>query len=87
MNEKRTAILHSRIGALAERCVYVGFAIQAKFRGRDSDDGVRFALIDKSVPDRFFASTEAALPQAVADDRDRCRVWLVVLRQKCATLD
>src|SRR5271166_23406 len=87
MNEKRAAIPHSRLGVLAERRVYVGLAIHAKPCGRDSDDGVRFPLQNKPLPDRFFASAEAALPQTVADDRDRCCAGLVFLRQKCATFD
>src|SRR5713101_4389553 len=69
MNEKRSAILHSRIRALAERRVYIGVAIHAKSCGRDSDDRVRLPLQNKVLPDRFFASAEAALTQNVTDER------------------
>src|SRR6266851_5863048 len=81
------AIPHSRVRALAERRVYVGFATYAKSVGSDPDDGVRFSLQNKPLPDRFFASAKAALPQTVADDRDRYCAGLVLLRQKCTTFD
>jgi len=87
MNEKRAAHLHSRLGALAERRVDIGVAIQAKSCGRDSDDGVGFSVNDKLLPDCFWTSAETALPQTIANDRDRCCARLVFLWQKCATLD
>ena len=87
MNEKRSAILHSRVRVLAKRRIYVGLAIQPKSCASDTDDGVGFPLPNKVLPDRFSASAEAALPQTVADDRNRCRAGLVFCRQKRATFD
>src|SRR5580704_40696 len=87
MNEKRAAILHSRLRSLAERRVDVDLVLHAKPGGRDSDDGVRFPLEDKLLPDCLSASAETAAPQTIADDRDRRCARLVFLRQKRATFD
>src|SRR5258708_28174410 len=60
MNEKRGAIRHSRLRALAERRVYVSLAIQPKPCGRDSDDRVRFSLEDNLLLEPFWTSAETA---------------------------
>src|SRR5579862_6973068 len=77
MNEPRPTILHPGIRILTEGRDDIGGSLETESRRSDADDRIRFAAIDQRTADGGFVAAEPALPQAVADHRDRRRALLV----------
>src|SRR5437870_1392137 len=82
MDESRLTIPHPSLGVLPEGREDVRVAIEAETRRRDAGNRVRLSLEYEPLTDRRGASAEAALPQTVADDRDRRRPGTIVFRAK-----
>src|ERR1700688_2636174 len=83
-----SAILHSRVGvfALLQWSKDVRISIQLEACGSNPDDGRWFALINERIADGAGCTAKVALPQSIADHRDRRCARPVFVRRKCAAL-
>ena len=84
----RAAILHPRVSVLPllQRSEYVRTSIQLEAFGRNADHGIWFALINERPADGAGIAAKVALPQSIADNRDRRFARSVFIGPKCAPL-
>jgi hypothetical protein len=69
---------HPGLIVLSERREHICIAIQLKPGRRNSNDCVRFTVINKRHADSAWITAVSLLPQARADDRDAGRAELVL---------
>jgi hypothetical protein len=72
--------LHPGFVGLSKRRKHIGIAIQLESRGRNSDNRVRFAVVVQRHANSMRIRTITLLPQTRADNDDRSRAELILLR-------
>ena len=71
---------HPGFVGLSKRRKHIGDAIQLESRARNSDNRVRFAVVVQRHANSKRIRTITLLPQARADNGDRSRAKLILLR-------